>query len=165
MLITMKKKSETRFGSTKTALRRRNRNDAGYTLLELLVVMGILAVLTAVATPQLMGYFGKAKTQSVQLQIENIGTALELYYMENGVYPSTSVGLKALVEPPQDAAHWNGPYLKKAKSLLDPWGRPYQYVYPASNGDYEVYSLGPNGKATSASAASEHSYRSPGRAS
>ena len=111
MLITMKKKSETRFGSTKTALRRRNRNDAGYTLLELLVVMGILAVLTAVATPQLMGYFGKAKTQSVQLQIENIGTALELYYMENGVYPSTSVGLKALVEPPQDAAHWNGPYL------------------------------------------------------
>jgi general secretion pathway protein G len=65
-------------------LRNRRRNDAGYTLLELLVVMGILAVLTAVATPQLMGYFGKAKTQSVQLQIENIGTALELYYMEAG---------------------------------------------------------------------------------
>ena len=82
------------------SLRRRSRKDAGYTLLELLVVMGILAVLTAVATPQLMGYFGKAKTQSAQLQIENIGTALELYYMENGAYPSASVGLKALVEAP-----------------------------------------------------------------
>ncbi len=66
----------------------RGRKDAGYTLLELLVVMGILAVLTAVATPQLMVYFGKAKTQTAQLQIENIGTALELYYMENGGYPS-----------------------------------------------------------------------------
>lgn len=139
---------------------RRARRDAGYTLLELLVVMGILAVLTAVATPQLMGYFGKAKTQSVQLQIENIGTALELYYMENGSYPSTSVGLKALVEPTPEAPRWNGPYLKKAKNLLDPWGRPYQYNYPSASGDYEVYSLGPNGKATSASAAP--SYRSAG---
>jgi general secretion pathway protein G len=123
------------------------RNDAGYTLLELLVVMGILAILTAFATPQLMGYFGKAKTQSVQLQIENINTALELYYMENGAYPSASVGLKALVEATSEAPRWNGPYLKKAKNLLDPWGRPYQYN--VSNGEYDVYSLGPNGKASS----------------
>ena len=120
------------------------RNDAGYTLLELLVVMGILAILTAFATPQLMGYFGKAKTQSVQLQIENINTALELYYMENGSYPSSGVGLKALVDAPSEAPHWNGPYLKKAQNLLDPWGRPFQYS--VSNGEYEVYSLGPDGK-------------------
>src|SRR6478609_358121 len=133
-------------------LRAHRRNDAGYTLLELLVVMGILAVLTAVATPQLMAYFGKAKTQSVQLQIENIGTALELYYMENGAYPSANVGLKALVEAPPEAPRWNGPYLKKAKNLLDPWGRPYQYVFPASIGEYEVYTMGPTGKRTSASA-------------
>ena len=128
--------------------RKRERRDAGYTLLELLVVMGILAVLTAVATPQLMGYFGKAKAQSVQLQIENIGTALELYYMENGSYPSASTGLKALVEATPEAPRWNGPYLKKAKNLLDPWGRPYQYNYPVANGEYEVYSLGPTGKAS-----------------
>jgi general secretion pathway protein G len=128
------------------------RNDAGYTLLELLVVMGILAILTAFATPQLMGYFGKAKTQSVQLQIENINTALELYYMENGSYPSSGVGLKALVEAQAEAPRWNGPYLKKARNLLDPWGRPYQYS--VSNGEYEVYSLGPNGKTASKSVAS-----------
>ena len=151
-----------RLPSRRRALLRRSRNDAGYTLLELLVVMGILAVLTAVATPQLMGYFGKAKTQSVQIQIENIGTALEMYYMENGSYPSASVGLKALVEATPEAPRWNGPYLKKAKNLLDPWGRPYQYSYPGSNGDYEVYSLGPNGKATSASVAPASSYRSAG---
>ena len=144
------------------ALLRRSRNDAGYTLLELLVVMGILAVLTAVATPQLMGYFGKAKTQSAQIQIENIGTALEMYYMENGSYPSTSVGLKALVEPNPEAPRWNGPYLKKAKNLVDPWGHPYQYNYPGSNGEYEVYSLGPTGKAVSASAGQAGSYRSAG---
>jgi general secretion pathway protein G len=131
------------------ARRTRARKNAGYTLLELLVVMGILAVLTAIATPQLMGYFGKAKTQSVQLQIENIGTALELYYMENGAYPSPNAGLKALVEAPPEAPRWNGPYLKKAKNLLDPWGRPYQYKYPGSDGQYEVYSLGPTGKARS----------------
>lgn len=121
---------------------------AGYTLLELLVVMGILAVLSAVATPQLMGYFGKAKAQSAQMQIQNIGTALEMYYLENGDYPSEGVGLKALVEPASEAPRWNGPYLKKAKSLLDPWGRPFQYVYPTGNGNgnYEVFSLGPNGK-------------------
>jgi general secretion pathway protein G len=136
----------------------RRRNDAGYTLLELLVVMGILAILTAFATPQLMGYFGKAKTQSVQLQIENINTALELYYMENGAYPSASVGLNALVEATPEAPRWNGPYLKKAKSLLDPWGRPYQYKYPSGNGEYEVYSLGPNGKTKSSSASTVASF-------
>jgi general secretion pathway protein G len=129
----------------RSAKRYRGRSDAGYTLLELLVVMGILAILTAFATPQLMGYFAKAKTQSVQLQIENINTALELYYMENGSYPSPNVGLKALVETTPEAPRWNGPYLKKAKNLVDPWGRPYQYK--VSNGEYEVYSLGPNGKA------------------
>ncbi|MBK3665367.1 type II secretion system major pseudopilin GspG [Bradyrhizobium diazoefficiens] len=124
---------------------RRGRADAGYTLLELLVVMGVIAILTAVATPQLMGYFGKAKVQSAQLQIENINTALEMYYMENGTYPSVSVGLRALVEAPPEAPRWNGPYLKNAKTLLDPWGRPYQYAV-TDQGEYNVYSLGPSGK-------------------
>jgi general secretion pathway protein G len=128
---------------------RHRRCDAGYTLLELLVVMGILALLTAMATPQVMGYFSKAKTQTVQVQIQNIGTALELYYMENGSYPSADVGLKALVEAPAEAPRWNGPYIKKAQNLLDPWGNPYQYNYPVANGDYEVFSLGPKGKSAS----------------
>src|SRR5260370_27827519 len=149
-----------RLPSRRQALLRRSRNDAGYTLLELLVVMGILAVLTAVATPQLMGYFGKAKMQSVQLQIENIGTALEMYYMENGAYPSASVGLKALVEATPEAPRRNGPYLKKANNLLSPWERPYQDSYPGSNGEYADFSLGPTGRQVASSAASTPSYRS-----
>lgn len=126
--------------------RSKRRRQAGYTLLELLVVMGILAILTAVATPQLMGYFNKAKVQTSEVQIQNIGTALELYYLENGSYPSEAVGLKALIEAPSDAPNWNGPYLKKAKNLLDPWGHPYQYAFPDQTGGYEVYSLGPTGR-------------------
>lgn len=130
---------------------------AGYTLLELLVVMGILAALTAMATPQVMGYFGKAKTQSAQLQIENINTALEMYYVENGSYPSPSAGLRALVEATPEAPRWNGPYLKNAKTLLDPWGRPYQYTV-SEQGEYNVYSLGPTGKGTK-----KHSAANAGR--
>lgn len=126
---------------------RRRPGMAGYTLLELLVVMGILAALTAMATPQVMGYFGKAKTQSAQLQIENINTALEMYYVENGSYPSSSAGLRALVEATPEAPRWNGPYLKNARTLLDPWGRPYQYSV-SEQGEYNVYSLGPTGKGT-----------------
>ena len=125
-------------------MRRRN-GQAGYTLLELLVVMGILAVLTAIATPQVMGYFNKAKSESVQLQVQNINTALELYYMENGAYPSSEEGLRALVEAPSDAPRWNGPYLKQTQALTDPWGHPYQYVYPNEAGQYAVYSLGSKG--------------------
>ena len=121
---------------------RRHRGQAGYTLLELLVVMGILAVLTAIATPQVMGYFNKAKAESVQLQIQNINTALELYYMENGTYPSSDEGLRALVEAPADAPRWNGPYLKQTQALSDPWGHPYQYVYPNDAGQYTVYPPG-----------------------
>ena len=131
--------------------RRQSRGEAGYTLLELLVVLGILAVLSGMATPQLMGYFGKAKTQSAKMQIENIGTALEMYYLENGTYPSETAGLKALVEATPEAPNWNGPYLRKTQNLLDPWGRPFQYVYPSNNGSYEVFTLGPSGKAKTAS--------------
>ena len=130
----------------------RRRAQRGYTLLELLVVMGILALLTALATPQLMGYFGKAKVQTAQVQIENIKTALEMYYMENGTYPSTRVGLQALVESTPEAPRWNGPYLKKTKNLVDPWGRPFQYASPGPDGDYEIYSLGPSGQLKAARA-------------
>lgn len=133
----------------------RVRGQAGYTLLELLVVMGILAALTAMATPQVMGYFAKAKTQSARLQIENINTALEMYYVENGAYPSQSEGLKALVAAPADAPRWNGPYLKNAKNLMDPWGHPYQYTV-SEQGEYNVSTTGQNGKG-----ASSHAVRKP----
>ena len=104
--------------------------DAGYTLLELLVVLGILVMLAAVAAPQVLSYLGQARSQAAQVQIKNISTALELFYLHNGGYPSEQVGLSALVKAPAGAPNWRGPYLKSADGLIDPWGRPYRYRVP-----------------------------------
>jgi len=116
--------------------------EAGFTLLELLVVLGILGLLAAFAAPQVMSYLGKARTEAAKLQINAIASALELYSLDNGDYPLQQVGLSALVRPPPGATRWNGPYLKKAEGLIDPWGRPYGYRYPGRNGSFEVFSLG-----------------------
>ena len=116
----------------------------GFTLLELLVVLGILALLATFAAPQVLRYLGKAKTETARLQINAIASAIELYTLDNGGYPPQQVGLSALLRPPPGATRWNGPYLKKAEGLIDPWGRPYGYRNPARNGSFEVFSLGRN---------------------
>ena len=118
------------------------RRDAGFTLIELLIVLGILALLATLATPQVLRYLGTARTETAKIQINAISSALELYALDNGGYPPQQVGLKALMEPPQGATRWNGPYLKKAQGLVDPWGRPYQYRVPGRSGAFEIFSLG-----------------------
>lgn len=121
---------------------RRRSADAGFTLLEMLVVLGILALLAALAAPQVMGYLGRARTETARAQISAISTALELYAHDNGGYPPSEVGLRALVEPVNKAATWRGPYLKKASGLVDPWGRPYRYRHPGRYATAEIYTLG-----------------------
>ena len=116
--------------------------DGGYTLIEVLVVIGILALLAAVATPQVLRYLGHARTEAARIQIQSISTALELYLLENGSYPSQQAGLSALVVRPVEASRWRGPYLKGSDGLVDPWGRAYQYRIPGRSGAYEVFSLG-----------------------
>lgn len=116
--------------------------DAGYTLLELLVVLTILVLLAAVAVPQVLGYLGEARSQTAQVQIKNISTALELFSLHNGGYPSEQVGLSALVKAPPGIQNWRGPYLKGADGLIDPWGRPYRYRVPGRNGSFDVFTLG-----------------------
>lgn len=119
---------------------------SGFTLLELLVVLAILAMLAAVATPQVLKYLGSAKFDTAKVQIENLGGALDLYKFETGRYPSTQEGLSALVAAPTGVARWNGPYLKSANALNDPWGRPYVYRSPGSRGPYDLSSLGADGQ-------------------
>ena len=117
-------------------------SQAGFTLLELLVVLTIVSMLAVVVGPQVVRYLGKAKAETARLQIRTVATALDLYFLDNGGYPPQRVGLSALLQAPQGAPRWNGPYLRKADSLIDPWGRPLIYRVPGRQGDYDLYSLG-----------------------
>jgi len=121
---------------------RRRRGQEGFTLLELLVVLGILALLATFAAPQVLRYLGRAKSETAKLQINAIASAVELYALDNGGYPPQQVGLQALMRAPSGATRWGGPYLKKAEGLVDPWGRPYQYRNPGRNGAFEIFTLG-----------------------
>lgn len=116
--------------------------EAGFTLLELLVVLGILALLATFAAPQVLRYLGKARTDAARLQINAISSALELYALDNGAFPAQQVGLGALMQAPAGVQRWSGPYLKKAEGLVDPWGRPYQYRIPGKAQPFEIFTLG-----------------------
>ena len=134
----------TRRGSSGNRRQRRDKvsSDAGFTLMELLVVLGILALLATLAGPQVLKYLGKARTETARAQIGAISTALELYSLDNGGFPAPQAGLAALVQRPSDARAWNGPYLKRAEGLVDPWGRPYHYRIPGQHAAVEIFTLG-----------------------
>lgn len=119
-------------------------NEKGFTLIELLVVLIILGLLAALVAPKFFGKIGKAKTRTAKTQIELLGAALDDFRLDNGRYPTTEEGLKALREKPGDLATWDGPYLPKPVPL-DPWGRPYHYQSPGEHGDYDLFSYGKDG--------------------
>jgi general secretion pathway protein G len=129
-------------GSDDKNIKERDNREAGFTLVELLVVLGILAMLATFAGPQVLKYLGKARTDSARIQIGAIVSALELYAVDLGSYPPPDSGLGALMKPPAGAARWSGPYLKKAEGLLDPWGRPYAYRIVEQTGQVTVFTLG-----------------------
>lgn len=125
-----------------THTERKTRRDAGFTLLELLVVLAIMGLLAAIVAPQVLKYLGSSRSETAKVQIQNINAALELYHLDVGRYPTADEGLKSLVTQPQTAAGWNGPYLKKQTALNDPWGQPYLYKVPGAHGDVDVLTLG-----------------------
>jgi len=122
--------------------------DAGYTLMELLIVLAILGLLTAIATPFVLRYFDHAKISTAKTEVANLSAGLDLFKLDVGRYPTSQEGLKALLTAPVAAENWNGPYIKKAATLNDPWGRHYIYVSPGHHGDYDLYSSGPKGDET-----------------
>jgi general secretion pathway protein G len=124
----------------------RNHRQDGYTLVELLVVLAILGLLVAIAAPRLISYLGSARADTAKIQVEKLGTILDLYHLEIGRYPTDQEGLRALVERPSQLDTWNGPYLKNREALTDPWNRPYVYRFPGQHGDYDLYSLGADGR-------------------
>ena len=128
-------------------MKRRGRGKPnGYTLVELLVVLAILGLLVALAAPRVIKYLGSAKSDTAKIQIEKLAGVLDLYRLELGRYPTEEEGLVALVEKPAQADGWNGPYLKNRDSLTDPWGKPYVYKSPGEHGEYDLYTLGADGK-------------------
>lgn len=125
------------------------RRTSGFTLIEILVVIVVIAILATLVAPNIFQNVGAAKSATAKSQIEMLGTALDAYRLQNGRYPTTQQGLNALVEiPTVDApTTWNGPYLRKAVPV-DPWGAPYLYVAPGQinpNG-YDLLSYGADGK-------------------
>lgn len=123
-------------------LKQTSKGQSAFTLIELLVVLVILGLLAGLVGPRVLRYLGGAKSDTAQLQIEELGAGLDLYHLEIGRYPNNDEGLRALTSAPSGVSRWNGPYLKKKDVPLDPWGNAYQYKYPGENGDYDLYSLG-----------------------
>lgn len=119
--------------------------DEGMTLLELLVVIVILGLLATLGSIKLVGYLGRAKTDTARLQIQELMTALDLYRIDVGRLPTSAEGLNALVERPGSATAWRGPYLRSKASLSDPWRRPYRYQAPGTRGEYDLVSFGADG--------------------
>lgn len=121
------------------------RRQAGFTLLELLIVVIILGLLAALVGPRLFGTLDKAKKQVAKTQIELLSGALDQFRLDVGRYPTTDEGLEALVKPPEGMERWNGPYLEKGVPK-DPWGHAYVYTSPGEHGKYDLISMGLDGE-------------------
>jgi len=121
------------------------RRQAGFTLIEIMVVMVIIGLLMALVGPNLIGRSEKAKVQAAAMQIERLGTVLDTFRLDVGRYPTTQEGLQVLVQRPMGVDRWDGPYLNKGVPK-DPWDRPYLYRSPGEAGrPYDLYSLGADG--------------------
>jgi len=114
-------------------------------LLELLVVVAIIGLLAGYVAPRYFGQIGKSEVNTAKAQIDALEKALDQYRLDVGRYPTTEMGLNALVTRPANEPKWSGPYLKKAVPL-DPWGKPYLYKIPGDHGEFDLLSYGKDGQ-------------------
>lgn len=131
--------------------KRNGRKQSGFTLIELMVVIVILGLLAGIILPRFMGESDRAKQGIARTQMATLETALKMYKLDNGSYPTTEQGLKALVEPPTAGTlprNWRkGGYLEKGKIPKDPWKNDFVYLCPGSHSDFDLTSLGADGQA------------------
>jgi general secretion pathway protein G len=122
------------------------RGEAGFTLVEMLVVITIIGLIMGLVGPRVLGFLGESKVKTARIQIESFSSSLDLFYLDVGRYPTAGEGLEALVQRPGNADIWNGPYLKTGAVPTDPWGHTYVYRAPAERGPYQILSLGSDGQ-------------------
>lgn len=122
------------------------KRDSGITLLEIMVVLAIIVLIAGLAAPRLIESFGRAKGKTAEVQLTNLRSAVQLYYIDVGRYPSEAEGLPVLLTAPDGAPGWRGPYLDDQSAILDPWGREYLYRSPADPKPFEITSYGRDGR-------------------
>jgi general secretion pathway protein G len=125
------------------------RNQRGFTLIEIMVVVIIIGLLAAVVMPQFLGRVDDARKAKAKQDVQALETGLTLYKLDNFSYPTNEEGLKALIEKPNDpnVKNWRqGGYLEHGRLPKDPWGNPYQYQYPGTHTDVDIFSLGADGQ-------------------
>ena len=120
--------------------------ERGFTLVEMLVVISIIALIMALVGPRVLNFLGESKVKAAKIQIASLESALDLYALDTGQYPSSSEGLDALMHRPGGVTSWSGPYLKGNEVPNDPWGKPYVYRSPGEHGPYDIVSYGPKGQ-------------------
>lgn len=128
---------------------RRSREETGedgFTLVEMLVVITIIGMIMALVGPRVLNYLGESRVKAAKIQIQSFSSALDLFYLDAGRFPSSSEGLTALARPISGAAAWNGPYVKGSTVPNDPWGHSYVYKQPGEQAPYEIRSLGSDGQ-------------------
>ena len=124
----------------------RLRGEGGFTLIEILVVIAIIALIISIVGPRVLNYLAESKVKAARIQIQSFGSALDLFNLDTGRYPTTGEGLTALVQFPGTIPAWNGPYLKGSVVPNDPWGKPYVYRSPGEHGAYDIMSYGSDGQ-------------------
>jgi len=121
---------------------------SGFTMIELLLVLVILGVLAVMVVPRFAGRSEQARVTAARSDLATISLALDAFEIDTGRYPTRDEGLEALILQPSNALNWSGPYLKGDQVPRDPWGNPYQYIFPSTrvSGGYDLYSFGPDGQ-------------------
>ena len=129
----------------------KRRREAGFTLIEVLIVLAIIGMIAGLVGPRVLGYLSGSKIKAARVQIEALYSAVDLFYLDNGRYPTSNEGLAALTKKPPSSQQWNGPYLKTGELPKDPWGNPYLYKVPGKGEPFTIISTGPEGREGSAS--------------
>src|SRR3979411_2878545 len=126
--------------------RQQNLGQQGFTLVEMLVVIAIIGLIMGLIGPRVLNYLSESKVKAAKIQLQSFGSALDLFYLDAGRFPSTAEGLTALVQRTPGVVAWNGPYLKGGNVPNDPWNTPFIYRTPGERGAYEIVSHGSDGQ-------------------